>query len=44
MKSAAIPIGSAAPDFTLPDLAGLPHRLADHRGRKLLLLFYRGHW
>lgn len=26
-----------APDFTLPDLAGVPHRLADYRGRKVFL-------
>lgn len=26
-----------APDFTLPDLAGVPHRLADLRGRKVFL-------
>lgn len=26
-----------APDFTLPDLAGTPHRLSDHRGRKVFL-------
>jgi hypothetical protein len=27
-----------APDFTLPDLAGRPHALSAHRGRKLLLV------
>lgn len=27
-----------APDFTLPDLEGQPHALADYRGRKVLLL------
>jgi hypothetical protein len=27
-----------APEFTLPDLGGHPHRLSEHRGRKLLLL------
>jgi len=26
-----------APDFTLPDLAGVPHSLAAHRGKKILL-------
>ncbi len=27
-----------APDFTLPDVAGRPHRLSDHRGKKVLLV------
>jgi len=27
-----------APDFTLPDLAGRPHSLAEHRGKKILLV------
>lgn len=26
-----------APDFTLPDLTGAPHSLADYRGRKVFL-------
>ena len=29
-----------APDFTLPDLAGRLHSLAEHRGRKVLLVAY----
>jgi hypothetical protein len=29
-----------APDFTLPDLGGRPHRLSDHRGKKVLLVAY----
>jgi hypothetical protein len=29
-----------APDFTLPDLAGKPHTLSDHRGKKVLLIVY----
>jgi hypothetical protein len=29
-----------APDFTLPDLAGRLHRLADHRGKKVLLVVW----
>ena len=28
----------AAPDFTLPDLKGKPHSLADFRGKKVLLV------
>jgi AhpC/TSA family len=27
-----------APDFTLPDAAGRPHSLSDHRGKKVLLV------
>jgi hypothetical protein len=27
----------AAPDFALPDLAGVPHSLSEQRGRKVLL-------
>jgi hypothetical protein len=27
-----------APDFTLPDLAGRPHALSQHRGRKVFLV------
>jgi hypothetical protein len=27
-----------APDFTLPDSAGRPHSLSDHRGKKVLLV------
>ena len=29
-----------APDFALPDLSGRPHRLSDHRGKKVLLVAY----
>jgi hypothetical protein len=29
--------GLQAPDFTLPDLAGVPHRLSDLRGKKVFL-------
>ena len=29
--------GATAPDFTLPDLAGVPHRLAELRGKKVFL-------
>ena len=33
-----------APDFELPDHNGQTVRLADFRGRKVVLNFYRGHW
>lgn len=29
-----------APDFTLPDLDGRPHALADYRGKKVFLVFW----
>jgi hypothetical protein len=29
-----------APDFTLPDLAGRPHTLSEHRGKKVLLVVW----
>jgi hypothetical protein len=29
--------GTTAPDFTLPDLAGVPHRMAELRGKKVFL-------
>jgi hypothetical protein len=29
-----------APDFELPDLSGKPHRLSEHRGKKVLLIAY----
>ena len=29
--------GTTAPDFTLPDLAGVPHCLSDLRGQKVFL-------
>ena len=38
-------IGQPAPDFTLPDAAGRPVKLADYRGQKpVVLVFYRGYW
>jgi peroxiredoxin Q/BCP len=32
--------GTTAPDFTLPDLTDQPFRLADQRGRPVVLFFY----
>jgi hypothetical protein len=37
-------LGVAAPDFALSDQRGHTTRLADFRGRPLLLVFYRGYW
>ena len=33
-------IGTAAPDFTLPDQAGNLHTLSAYRGKKVILYFY----
>ncbi|MGW5397605.1 redoxin domain-containing protein [Streptomyces sp. NPDC003952] len=35
--------GATAPDFTLPDVDGVPHALSDLRGRKVALVFW-GSW
>src|SRR5262245_65484991 len=39
-KSAGLTIGSAAPDFDLPDLIGTRHKLSDFRDQNVLLLFF----
>ena len=36
--------GKPAPDFTLKDQDGNDFSLASQRGRKVLIVFYRGHW
>jgi len=37
-------VGAVAPDIALTDQRGAPLRLADLRGRNVLLVFYRGFW
>ncbi len=37
-------VGTVAPAFTLPDENERPVQLADYRGKKVVLLFYRGFW
>ena len=36
--------GKPAPDFTLKDQEGRNFRLASVRGKRVLLIFYRGYW
>jgi cytochrome oxidase Cu insertion factor (SCO1/SenC/PrrC family) len=36
--------GQVAADFTLSDQAGQPFHLAEQRGHKVVLVFYRGYW
>ena len=38
-----LPLGSVAPEFALPDLAGQPHTLSQWRGQRLLLIFFSPH-
>ncbi len=35
-----LPLGSVAPEFELPDLAGVSRKLSDFRGRNMLLMFF----
>src|SRR6185312_10829034 len=39
-EPAGLPVGTVAPDFELPDLAGTRHKLSEYRGRDILLIFF----
>lgn len=39
-----VAVGDAAPDFTLESRTGERITLSALRGRRVLLVFYRGHW
>ena len=36
--------GTPAPDFTLSDQNAQPYHLADQKGHRVLVIFYRGYW
>lgn len=39
-----VSVGDVAPDFTLESRSGERITLSELRGRRVLLVFYRGHW
>ena len=39
-EAGGLPLGTAAPDFELPDLTGVRHKLSEFRGKDLLLIFF----
>jgi peroxiredoxin len=39
-EGGGLPLGTAAPDFELPDLTGVRHKLSEFRGKDLLLIFF----
>ena len=43
-ESTGLPVGTAAPNFTLPDANGQPVSLSDFRGRPVVLVFYPLDW
>ena len=42
VESSTVPVGSMAPDFSLPDESGHATGLAEFRGRLVVLVFLRG--
>jgi len=43
-ENSGLPVGTPAPDFTLPDAEGRPVSLADFRGKNVVLVFYLLDW
>lgn len=43
-ENEGLPIGTAAPDFSLPDANGTPVHLLDYRGKNVVLAFYPLDW
>ena len=44
MRSRTVQLDAPAPAVDLPGIDGRRHALAALRGRRVVLLFYRGHW
>jgi cytochrome oxidase Cu insertion factor (SCO1/SenC/PrrC family) len=44
LDTGRVSIGDVAPDFTLNSRSGDRTTLSDLRGRRIVLVFYRGHW
>jgi len=42
IDSSTVPVGSVAPDFSLPDETGQTRSLSEFRGRNVVLVFLRG--
>jgi len=43
-ENEGLPVGSPAPDFTLPDANGKPVSLSDFRGKNVMLVYYPLDW
>lgn len=43
-ENEGLPVGTRAPDFTLPDAEGKPVSLSDFRGKNVVLVFYPLDW
>ena len=39
-EAGGLPLGAVAPDFELPDLAGVRHKLSEFREQNVLLVFF----
>ena len=44
LDTGRVSVGDVAPDFTLESRTGERTTLSDLRGRRIVLVFYRGHW
>jgi peroxiredoxin len=43
-ENTGLPVGTKAPDFSLPDAKGNQVRLSDHQGKNVVLVFYPLDW